>query len=130
MGSQLGETGSRAGAVSRSVLGGTSGGFEETMLVAGGAVLGVCAGFMGLCRGCAGVSVPGHSKICARKAGLRLCGAGLGLVGLCWTWDQVGVIRVHMGLIPSGSLLQGTLFPPSRVTLGHSCFSQGTVSLP
>lgn len=34
-----------------------------------------------------------------------------------------------MGPILARSLFQGTLFPPGRVTLGHSCFSQGMASL-
>lgn len=29
-----------------------------------------------------------------------------------------------MGPILAGKLFQGTLFPPGRVTLGHSCFAR------
>lgn len=120
-----------------SVLAGTFGGLVGLCWGLGLAVTGVCAGFRD-----SGMSVPGHSRVCAGVTGsgdtqvpmlavVRVCagGADLELMGSVLDLGTSGSSRVCMGPILAGSLFQGTLFPPGRVTLGHSCFSQGMASL-
>lgn len=120
------------------LLGGLVGLCQELRL----GVTGVCAGFRdnGVCTR---MSVPGHSRVCVEVTGsedtqtcamgptlavVRVCvgGADLGLLGSVL---DLGTSGVCMGPILAKSLLQGTLFPPGRVTLGHSCFSQGMALL-
>lgn len=82
-------------------------------------------------RVCVGVTGSGDTQGCAMGptlAAVRVCagGADLGLMGSVL---HLGTRGVCMGPILAGSLFQGTLFPPGRVTLGHSCFSQRMASL-